>query len=70
MIWKLISDTDERGLRPVKVVKETSLKTDKKVPEDQSKEVFTELLADRSARIYVSAIDKNYKKKKATGRKK
>ena len=68
--WKLLSDTDERGLKPVPEKKKPMPKGDKTAPVVEAKEVFTELLADRSARIYISTIDKNYKKKKATGSKK
>ena len=62
--WKLISDTDKRGLVPE--IKESKGKN--KGPDllnDINK--FTELVADRSVRIYISEQDKDYvpsKKKK------
>ncbi len=51
--WEVLSDTDDRHLEPAK-----------KASKDEKESVFTELVADRSVRIYVSKKDKNFKKKK------
>ncbi len=69
--WKLVCDTDERGLKPLPKPKASSTDT---APAATQSSAFTELVADRSVRIYMStyspkAAQKNAKKKK-TGRKK
>ncbi len=64
MEWKLLSDTDPRGLVPDKkkeIVKEGSLHQKNETPS-----VFTELLADRSARIYISVPGRKNKNQKET----
>ena len=64
LMWKMVSDTDSRNLKPEKKVLPQKLT---KIPFDNDKnDMFTELLADRSVRIYTSTKDKNYKKKKVT----
>ncbi len=57
--WEILSDTDERHLEPVK-----------KAVKDEKESVFTELIADRSVRIYVSKKDKSFKKKKTNSKSK
>ncbi len=66
--WKLLSDTDERNLKPEK--KKPQSKDALLLPETVKKEVFTELLADRSVRIYISTADRTNSKKKAGNKKK
>ena len=56
--WQILSDTDNRALVPER-------KTEK-----EKESVFTELIADRSVRIYISTKDKSIKKKRETKRKK
>ncbi len=48
--WKLLSDTDTRKLVPDKI---KNIK-----PSDKNAEIFTELLADRSVRIYMGVLRK------------
>ena len=65
--WKLVMDTDDRGMKP-SVKPKTSKSADKSsLPEA---EMFTELLADRSVRIYMSEHSKKTTKKKVTVKKK
>jgi glycogen operon protein len=66
--WKIVSDTDERGLKiekPKTKAKSGSLKK----YEADSPSAFTELMADRSVRIYISEKDSSFIKKKTTKRK-
>ena len=63
--WKLVLDTDDRGMKPVSKPK-AGTKAKETEPENN---VFTELLADRSTRIYMSVQDKKKTKKKVTGKK-
>jgi glycogen operon protein len=56
--WEVLSDTDTRNLKPLK-----------KSEKDGKESVFTEFIADRSVRVYISTRDKNYRKKKETKRK-
>ncbi len=60
--WKLVSDTDNKGLKPDRSRSITK--------ENGEVDVFTELLAERSVRIYVSETDPSIPKKKAAKRKK
>ncbi len=61
--WKLLMDTDDRELKPQRPIV-------KKIAPETELNVFTELMADRSVRIYLSETDPNATKKKQTGRKK
>jgi glycogen operon protein len=63
--WKLVLDTDDRGMKPESKPK-TGTRSKEKEPENN---VFTELLADRSTRIYMSVQSKKQTKKKVTGKK-
>ena len=59
--WKLVLDTDDRGMKPESKPK-TGTRSKEKEPENN---VFTELLADRSTRIYMSVQSKKQTKKKS-----
>ena len=65
--WKLVMDTDERGMKPSVKPKTSNIKN-KALSADS--ELFTELIADRSVRIYMSEINKKTTKKKASVKKK
>jgi glycogen operon protein len=65
--WKLVMDTDERGMKPSVKPKTSNIKN-KALSADS--ELFTELMADRSVRIYMSEINKKTTKKKASVKKK
>ncbi len=58
LVWEVLADTDERSLKPLK-----------KSEKAEKESVFTEFIAERSVRIYVSKKDKNYKKNKTVKRK-
>ena len=65
--WKLVMDTDDRGMKPA--VKPRNSKSGNKSSGPET-EMFTELLADRSVRIYMSEQSKKTTKKKVTVKKK
>ena len=65
--WKLISDTDERHLKPEKKLQ--AVKNVRNSLKDDKNDVFTELLADRSVRIYESYMDRNSTKKNGSRKK-
>ena len=66
--WEVLYDTDPNHVKPVKRVKGNR----EKEPEttDTSSNVFSELLAERSSRIYVSVIDEDYVPPKKTVKRK
>jgi glycogen operon protein len=66
--WELLSDTDKRDIK--KEVRRSRPSKDSAEP-SENRDVFTELMAERSVRIYVSCVDPSYtkKKKKVTGKK-
>ena len=64
--WEILTDTDPRQIKPQK---RQGANRDKQTDRPEEN-IFTELMAERSTRIYVSVVDKDYKpKKKTTGRK-
>ena len=65
--WRLELDTDDRGMKPAAKPKAANGKNKTEINES---EMFTELLADRSVRIYMSVQDKTKSKKKQAGKKK
>ena len=66
--WKVLSDTDERNLKKEKP--KTRAKTGSvKLNETESLAAFTELMADRSVRIYISEKDTSFSAKKTVKRK-
>ena len=58
LVWEVLADTDERRLRPLK-----------KSEKAEKESVFTEFVAERSVRIYISRKDRYFKKKKTVKRK-
>ncbi|WP_024864736.1 alpha-amylase family glycosyl hydrolase [Butyrivibrio sp. FCS014] len=68
--WEIYIDTDDRHMEHEKPAKYVRGKETVTGTRDTDTDVFTELIADRSCRIYISKKDENYKpRKKTAGRK-
>lgn len=65
--WEILSDTDPSQLKTTGIVNKTASMYDSEPQQDTR--IFTELISERSCRIYVSAVDKNYSAKKTKNRK-
>lgn len=64
--WEILTDTDNRGLKVEKPKTKVKAMTSQVSPENP---MFTELMADRSVRIYISEKDPSFSKKNKTKRK-